>query len=699
MQNALLSSCSFDRGTIEAMVASDDIEGLLAHADLFFEVRCRTDELIQYLKQKETLHRLLNLIFFTDNKEVAEQAVQLIRACENINDIMSPIVDDLSLLTIPFNALKSLSDQIQADMSGLIGTSHTPIVFPKHFISCILRTCEAFSKVIKSLMWTGRRFCVVLSFLTTKSQYLHIWIQFLADTSMADAFKYIFYDSTSRGQPMVDAVQELATHTDILDLLVENVLHTGSSSEYLSSLSDILCKILVREIPYVSRRLLDQVPKIATYIMHHHFLDNTAQWQIQYLSDIVLCAMSYISVKIVQCYRAAGPDALSTVSSDVLSKRESQFQALLGVEVDNGVLLSVTPESRYTLNSSATNIVLTPLGLSIIDDYEQNIYQIYFHILNAFNNWDAQLELLQNNNGREISVGSLLLFKLVGRILSISADVRNSLVPDEPSKYYTFNNVQISSPYAYSMDNFSRLPESGRYINSGNIKAPLRDIIYCGSIPVHVGVLSIVKKVVALKFHTIAVSCIGKFPSCTVVHFYALQILQSALQYGPNIPEVTLSVATDPSIMLRFKTASYGTYLKRNQRSSNVTYLIQLARYLLRICFGISDQMDLQHKMQCLENGKLSNLPDDIHERPEVTWKHSIYPTSMNAALQLAQELSRNEENNKIVYKKLLEVLNNSTEFVKFSEAFLEKDETVPTVFSDGCKHSYTASNTDSILN
>lgn len=45
------------------MVASDDIEGLLAHTDLFFEVRCRTEELIQYLKQKKTLHRLLDFIF------------------------------------------------------------------------------------------------------------------------------------------------------------------------------------------------------------------------------------------------------------------------------------------------------------------------------------------------------------------------------------------------------------------------------------------------------------------------------------------------------------------------------------------------------------------------------------------------------------------------------------------------------------
>lgn len=698
MQEALLSSCSLDRGTIEGMVASDDIEGLLAHTDLFFEVRCRTDELIQYLKQKKTLHRLLSLIFFADNREVAEQALQLIRSCENINDVMVPIVDDLSLLSLPFDALKSLSDRIRADMQGTI-TDHSPIVPPKHLIPYAIHTCEAFSKVIKSVMWTGGRFCVVLSFLTTNPKYLHTWLQFLADTSMADAFRYIFYDSTTRGQPMIDAVQELATHTNILDLLVENVLHSHSSQEYLSCSSDILCKILVREIPGASRPLLEHVPRIATYIMHHHFIDSTAHWQIQYLSEIVLCAMSYMSVKMLQCYRAAGPAALSAVPSNILSKRESQFKSLLGVELDNGTLISIIPNSGYILDTADPGLVLTPLELPIIDDYEQSIYKIYFHILSAFNNWDAQLELLQKNNGREIPVGSVLLFRLAARILSISADVRNSLVPDEPPKYYTSNNVQIISPYSYSIDNFSRLPESGRYISSGNIKAPLRDIIYCGDTPVHIGVLSIVKKAVALKLHAVAVACISKFPSCTAVHFCALQILQSTLQYGQNIPEVTLAVATDPSIMLRFKTASYGVYLGLNQRNSSMSYLIQLARYLLRICFGISDQMDLKYKMQHLENGKLSSLPNDIHERPDMIWKHGIYPTSLNAARRLAQELSHSEENSRILYKELLEALSNSIEFVKFSEVFLEKDETVPAVFSDGSRHAYTVSNTDSILN
>ena len=94
MQQALINPDPPDKGTIEALVASDDMEGLLAHVDLFFEVRCRTDELIQYLEQKNTLHRLLNLIFFADSKEIAEQALQLIRSCENITDVMNPIVDD-----------------------------------------------------------------------------------------------------------------------------------------------------------------------------------------------------------------------------------------------------------------------------------------------------------------------------------------------------------------------------------------------------------------------------------------------------------------------------------------------------------------------------------------------------------------------------------------------------------------------------
>ncbi len=698
MQQALINPDPPDRGTIEALVASDDMEGLLAHVDLFFEVRCRTDELIQYLEQKNTLHRLLNLIFFADSKEIAEQALQLIRSCENITDVMNPIVDDTSLLVLPFNALQSLSDQIRAGPHNSSIPLHFPTALPKHLISHSIRICEAFSKVIKSIMWTGKRFCAVLSFLVANSRYLHIWLQFLHDTSMADAFRYLFYDSTTRSQSVVSALQNLLTSTNMLDLLVENIMHPDTSQEYLSSVSDILCKIVVREIPGASQPILSHVPRIAAHIMHHRFLDVATHWRIQPLSDIVLCAMSYMSVRILHCYRTIGPDALAAVPANTFRDRESQFEGLLGVALDQGTLVSTIPTSGYLLDTADPNLILTPLGLPAIDDYEQGIYKIYFHILSTFNNWDAQLELLQKNNGCEIPIGAVLLFRLVARLLSISADVRNSLVPDEPSMYYTSNEVQIASPYSYSADTFARLPDSGHYASSGNIKASLRDIIYCGSVPVHMGILSIVKKVVALKIHTVAVSCIGKFPSSTVMHFCALQILQSTLQYGREMPGVTLAIATDPSIMIRFETASYGIYLEFNKRSSSLSHLIQLARYLLRICFGISDQMDLKYKMQHLENGKLSNLPSDMQKMPGTTWKHAIYPTSLSTALRLARELSRNEEDGKIVYSELLEALSASPGFVKFSETFLEKDETVPTVFSDNVKHVYTVSNTDSIL-
>lgn len=87
-----------------------------------------------------------------------------------------------------------------------------------------------------------------------------------------------------------------------------------------------------------------------------------------------------------------------------------------------------------------------------------------------------------------------------------------------------------------------------------------------------------------------------------------------------------------------------------------------------------------------------------MHEMPELVWKHGIYPTSLSAALRLAQELSTSGEDGKIVYNELLDALSSSPGFVKFSEVFLEKDETTPTVFSDGTKHVSTISNTDSIL-
>ncbi|ESU37291.1 Hypothetical protein DHA2_151979 [Giardia duodenalis] len=702
MQKALLTSHPPDEAphteTIEAMVASDDIEGLLAHTDLFFEVRCRTEELIQYLKQKKTLHRLLDFIFFAGSTETAEQALQLIRSCENINEVMAPIVDDTSILDLPFHALQSFSDQIRAELRRPNTLLYSPTILPKHLISRSAHVCEAFSKVIKSIMWTGRRFCAVLSFLKTNSKYLHTWLQFLYDASMADAFRYLFYDSTTRCQSAIDAIRDLATCSNIFDLLVEYILHPDSPQDYLLSASDILCKVLVREIPGVSQPVLAYVPRISTHIIRHRFIDDTTHWQIQPLSEIVLCAMSYMSVKMLQCYRATSPDALASVPAAILNERHSQFNSLLGVELDRNVLISTIPDSDYMLDTANPGVTLTPLGLPTIDDYEQGIYKIYFCILSAFNNWDAQLELLQKNNGREIPLGAVLLFRLAARILSISADVRNSLVPDEPPKYYTSNNVQITSPYSYSVDNFSRLPESGHHVSSGNIKVPLRDIIYCGGIPVHVGVLSIVKKVVALKLHIISISCISKFPASTVVHFCALQILQSTLQYGREMPEVTIAVATEPSIMLRFETASYGVYSEFNKRSSSLSHLVQLARYLLRLCFGISDQMDLKYKMQYLENGKLSNLPCDMHEMPELVWKHGIYPTSLSAALRLAQELSTSGEDGKIVYNELLDALSSSPGFVKFSEVFLEKDETTPTVFSDGTKHVSTISNTDSIL-
>lgn len=102
------------------------------------------------------------------------------------------------------------------------------------------------SKVIKSIMWTGRRFCAVLSFLKTNSKYLHTWLQFLYDASMADAFRYL-YDSTTRCQSAIDAIRDLATCSNIFDLLVEYILHPDSPQDYLLSASDILCKVLVRD--------------------------------------------------------------------------------------------------------------------------------------------------------------------------------------------------------------------------------------------------------------------------------------------------------------------------------------------------------------------------------------------------------------------------------------------------------------------
>lgn len=140
-----------------------------------------------------------------------------------------------------------------------------------------------------------------------------------------------FYDSTTRCQSAIDAIRDLATCSNIFDLLVEYILHPDSPQDYLLSASDILCKVLVREIPGVSQPVLAHVPRIATHIIRHRFIDDTTHWQIQPLSEIVLCAMSYMSVKMLQCYRATSPDALASVPAATLNERHSQFNSLLGL--------------------------------------------------------------------------------------------------------------------------------------------------------------------------------------------------------------------------------------------------------------------------------------------------------------------------------------------------------------------------------
>lgn len=90
--------------------------------------------------------------------------------------------------------------------------------------------------------------------------------------------------------------------------------------------------------------------------------------------------MSYMSVKMLQCYRATSPDALASVPAATLNERHSQFNSLLGVELDRNVLISTIPDSDYMLDT-ANPVLLSPLGLPTIDDYEQGIYKIYFVFL------------------------------------------------------------------------------------------------------------------------------------------------------------------------------------------------------------------------------------------------------------------------------------------------------------------------------
>ncbi|TNJ27492.1 hypothetical protein GMRT_10795 [Giardia muris] len=613
------------------LIRNDNLAALIAHDGIAFQLRCREELLIEYLQTPTTLAQLLTLIFRDDcDQEEANCAITVVQACENISQVLSVITDTPGLLSIPFDSLRR--------HSTLLPRGHYEV--PRRF----QHISRSFGQVLKSLMWSTKRLLSILSFLRERREYLALWLQMACDSYVMDAFSFLLYDS-SRKAEIAEEVARFVCDVGIIDVVAANIVDVTISTEYAGALAQLLCVIVIGRLPAVAEQVHAQLPRFLSFLLETKFTEPEAQSRIEVIGDLILCCMSMTCVQEAGIYNVH-LEELNSLSEAVVGRRREELE-------------------RCYAGSDQPQ--LTPLGIAPIDDYEKMYFPIHVALARLCQRIPHQLEILQGRFARSVSFGVVVLLRLAARVLSIAADVRNSLAPRRDSFRETFNSIILTDPYSYSPTTPAALPDSGDTGAGGAPDISFVAVVQAAGVPLGLGVVHFARAFVSCGLHRIAVQMLEKFPNATCVHYLASRILMSLIEYGPVSPDVCLATIETSGLLRELETISFAAYQPPRDRNSRVVHVILVARFALRTAFGVPDEGVLLSKLRKLDSHRII-VPGCRLTEPVA------YPMSLSTATTFEE---------RCVFPELLRLLRQSHAYVMFSRVYLEIDERVDAVFSE----------------
>lgn len=613
------------------LIRNDNLSALIAHEGIAFQLRCREEFLIEYLQSPTTLAQLLTLIFRDDcDQDEASCAITVVQACENISQVLSVITDTPGLLSIPFDSLRR--------HSTLLPRGHYEV--PRRF----QHISRSFGQVLKSLMWSARRLLSVLAFLRERREYLALWLQMACDSYVMDALSFLFYDP-SRKAEIADEVARFVCDVGIIDIVAANIVDVAISTEYAGALAQLLCVIVIGRLPAVAEQVHAQLPRFLSFLLETRFTEPEAQSRIEVIGDLILCCLSMTCVQEAGLYKTH-LDALNSLPTTVVSRRKEEL------------------EHCY---SGSEPPQLTPLGIGPIDDHEKTYLSIHVALTRLCRRIPHQLEALQGRLARSVSFGVVVLLRLAARILSIAADVRNSLAPRRDSFRETFNSIILTDPYSYSPTTPAALPDYGDAGAGGAPDISFEAVVQAAGVPLALGVIHFARAFISCGLHRIAVQMLEKFPNAACVHYLATRILLSLIEYGPVGPDVCLTTIETSGLLHELETINFMAYQPPRDRTSRVVHVTLVARFALRTAFRAPDEGVLLSKVRKLDSQHII-VPGCRLTEP-VT-----YPMSLATATALEE---------RCVFPELLRLLRQSRAYATFSLVYLEVDERADAVFSE----------------
>ncbi|TNJ29055.1 hypothetical protein GMRT_14550 [Giardia muris] len=654
--------------SLDQLIASDNLEKLLEVKVLAFELRGQSEPLIEYLSRPATLKRLLRIVFnVKQTNELTERAIEVLQCSENLKSILPNLVSDPELLQLPFEALAR-------NVRGLTG-GPTDALPPGALCEPFIYL--GFNKLISSIFAVPDRIKPVVDFLRANLKYMRAWAAHTVNSLAADSLRLLLVEYTGRSEELTKDIADLTIASGIIFALVDFVTPANPTAvpfECSSSSAALLSQIIYKEVPHLYKVVIDRIPLLAEFTFGAQ-VHGPSIMRLPLAADVLVCGLSSMITKTTLCYHA-NKDAIGAagITQAVLDRRAEEMTKFVDEKKapQQAHLAKLRAESG---NGALPQFRLTPLGVKEIDTLETQYLRTYALVLQLLNMLPSRFQYMASlAHPGTLGVGYFVMLVVVGRILSITADVRNQLyfvrTGVNPLHEWIAGNsggVAVSNTFDYSV--YASLSNFANAGAGGSSQTPFTDSLYVESngirVPFQLTVANLALKLLQLKILSHVVTLFKKFPEHSNLHFVISRILLPLFEFGGYIPSIPMSILSETSFLKDMRGIS-DEYTAFKARDSRLSYYVTFARAMLRMSVRLSDESALEEKRRFVSANQSRNVL-----------------TTMSCPQTVPALVALMKEGHSGIFKNICEFLVENEDFKHFSRVHLEPEDDIPKTFGD----------------
>lgn len=283
-----------------------------------------------------------------------------------------------------------------------------------------------------------------MEFLKSNIGYMRAWIAHTVNSCVTNSLKEFLIDTMETCPEACKSIAELAMSSGAIYALVAFLTSSDKSVipfECVTSASSILSQILYKRVPYLYEVIIDRVPVIAEYVLSSH-LHGPSLLRLPQANDVMICALSSIVTTLALKYHELSQTILDAkIPEEAHKKRMAEALGYIEeVHVPKQASCSKakadskkgTASGATGTNSVPSSLVtepkLTPLGVKEIDELEAIFAPPFFRVIQLFNLLPERLNYMMNMApSGTLGIGCFDMIKMIGRLLAITADIRDQL--------------------------------------------------------------------------------------------------------------------------------------------------------------------------------------------------------------------------------------------------------------------------------